>query len=448
MLLEFCLGNFKSYDSISTLSMIASSDTEHNDRNVIEITIPSRGTFKEIRILKSAVIYGANAGGKSNLLDGLKFMHYFVRNSSKNMQLNEAIATDPCRVSKYGEQEPSHFEVVFHYKRIVYRYGFDVTREKVVREWLFHSPKGKEAKLFVRDDGVFDIGDSFREGKGLPEKTRENALFLSVCAQFNGPVSGDVITWFNTLNVISGIEDKSYLHFTLNQLGDAQFLNQIKRFMKAVDLGIADIEYLSGDVRFDELDEEVRRSFLQDQSIRDRFKIQDEKDLENLKLIENKFRFLHGKYDENDKLVGTVRFTLDQESQGTQKLFAIAGPVIDTLKHGKTLCIDELDTRMHPLLTEYILHLFNSKDGNPYNAQLLFATHDVQLLRRSVLRRDQIWFAEKNRSNVSELFSLSDYTVRKDATFHKDYLMGKYGAIPNVSESSILYGEDGKTEEG
>ena len=424
MLIEFSIGNFKSYKDISTISLLASSDTTHLKSNVVDYPLQSAQKNRRMNILKSAVLYGANASGKSNLFDALKFVKYFVFNSSKNMQVSENIPTEPCRVSTFSDSEPSHFELIFSYEKILYRYGFDVSSEKVVNEWLFFSPKGKEAKLFVREGQNFQLGEYFKEGKGLDEKTRENALFLSVCAQFNGDISTKVLRWFSSFNVISGIEDKSYLKFTLDQLGNEIFLNELKNFLQIADVGIEDINFEQRSVDIDEIPDEIK-----------------------VKAIENKFRFMHRQFDQDGQSAEMIPFTLEQESQGTRKLFALSGPLIDTLKYGKTLFIDELDTRLHPLITQFILRLFHSDEKNPNNAQLICATHDVQLLSNRIFRRDQIWFTEKNKYNVTDLYSLSDYTVRKDATFNKDYILGKYGAVPYVSDRSVLYGTESEPEE-
>src|SRR6056297_1997001 len=169
MLIEFSIGNFKSYKDISTISLLASSDTTHFKNNVVDYPLQSAQKNRRINTLKSAVLYGANASGKSNLFDALKFVKYFVFNSSKNMQVSERIPTEPCRVSTFSDSEPSHFELIFSQEKILYRYGFDVSSEKVVNEWLFFSPKGKEAKLFVREGQNFQLGEYFKEGKGLDE---------------------------------------------------------------------------------------------------------------------------------------------------------------------------------------------------------------------------------------------------------------------------------------
>ncbi len=238
--------------------MVAASDVTHFEDNVATVTISHGQKDRTINVLKSAVIYGANASGKSNLLNAVKFMKEFVFKSSKDMQIDEEIAVEPCIVAEGSQNEPSHFEIIFFDEGVRYRYGFEVTIAAVTSEWLFFSPKGKEARLFVREQSKYDIGPYFREGKGLPEKTRDNALFLSVCAQFNGKLSTRILNWFKNLNVISGIEDKGYLQFTLSKLNDKDFLEDIKKFIRYADLGIEDISFEERDVDLSDLPNAIR----------------------------------------------------------------------------------------------------------------------------------------------------------------------------------------------
>ena len=258
MIVEFSLGNYRSYRNTRKFTMAATSDGTHSRGNVATIKMPYGQKERSSNVLKSAVIYGANASGKSNLLNAVKFMKDFIFNSSKNTQVEESIAVEPCIVTAGSGNEPCHFELVFFDGGVPYRYGFEVTRTAVTSEWLFYLPKGKEAKLFVREKDGFDIGPYFREGKGLPEKTRDNALFLSVCAQFNGKLSTRILNWFKNLNVISGIEDKGYLQFTLSKLDDEDFLTSIKEFIRYADLGIEDISFEQSDLDMSELPDEFK----------------------------------------------------------------------------------------------------------------------------------------------------------------------------------------------
>ncbi|MDM8526476.1 AAA family ATPase, partial [Desulfococcaceae bacterium HSG8] len=215
MLIEFKVGNFLSFKDVVNFSMIASPD------EAVDTTFSAVNKFQ---LLKSAVIYGANASGKSNLLKAVAFMRRFVFESSKESQATENINVSSFRLSTECEKEPSFFEVIFICNQRKFRYGFEVDKNEVHSEWLFFVPTRTEAKLFIREKGNIKIGNYFKEGKGLENRTRSNALFLSVAAQFNGEISTRILTWFKSLNVISGLDDNSYIGFTLKRLENEKFL--------------------------------------------------------------------------------------------------------------------------------------------------------------------------------------------------------------------------------
>lgn len=417
MLLQFTLGNYRSVKNESTLNMTAINPIrEFEEDNVFEAD--------RYRLLKSAVIYGANASGKSNFLDGLNYLRWFVINSSRESQVDDEIAVEPFALNTSFKIKPSSFELSFLIEGVKYRYGVELNPEKVVSEYLLKSTKIKENPLFVRDEGGIEVFKEFKEGKNLEEKTRKNALFISVVSQFNGTISGEIIKWFKSLNVISGLRDHRYEGFTASLFKKDKQKSRILNVLKGADLGIVDVEVndflISKDTLPAEMPEELKKVFLKDNEGDMGYSIET----------------LHRNFDENNNEVGFVKFDFDdQESEGTKKFFRLAGPIFDTLENGTILVIDELDARLHPLLTRQIVRMFNSKSFNPNNAQLIFATHDTNLLSACTFRRDQIWFAEKDHFGGSEIYSLADYKlprgkIRKDASFEKEYMRGKYGAIP------------------
>jgi len=404
--------------------MVASSKKELEDSNVFNVD----GKF---RLLKSAGLYGANASGKSNYLKAMGFFRNFVLSSSKETQATEKIRVTSFRLSTITENEPCFFEAVFIQNNVRYKYGFQVDKEKVVREWLFSFPKNKETMLFVREQSNFKIGGSYKnEGSALIDKTRPNALFLSVVAQFNGAISTDIIKWFKKFRVISAIDSLRFAPVAIEGLKDPLFKEGVLNFMKAADLGIEDL-----------LIEEIKTSI---EEIPDflRNKIKDQNFVTNLKIST-----AHKKYDENNKYLSSVQFDLgSEESEGTKKFFGLSGPILDSMKNGYIVAIDELDSKLHPLLVQFIIKLFNSNYPNAKNSQLIFTSHGTSLLHRGLLRRDQIWFSEKNTFGATSLYSLSDYKVRKDASFEKDYMLGKYGATPYLSADFSPFAEPGNEE--
>ena len=423
MLIEFSVRNFKTFKEKATLSLLASNydKSTREEENIIE-----ENKFN-YRILKSAVTYGANASGKSKFIEALGFMKSFVVNSSKNSQKGDKIKVEPFKLNLESETEPSEFEVIFIYKELMYRYGFEVNKEKVIAEWLYVKEKKKEVELFYRELQDFEFHNrNFSKGKKLVKEglVRDNALLLSVSAQFNDEQSENIIKWFKNLGIISGLREEGYEGFTISKTKDENFKLKILSLLKAADLGIQDIklelfdlENLPNDMP-NELKEFLRKQAEENSSAE----------------ILSDVLTSHKKYDANKEVVGSVSFSMDEdESFGTKKFFALTGPVLDSLEKGHPLIVDELDSKLHPNLVCKIVSLFNSKEHNPNNAQLIFNTHDTNLLNSGLFRRDQIWFTEKNKLGEASLYSLADFKsseVRKEEQFEENYIRGKYGAIP------------------
>ncbi|MEG4485799.1 ATP-binding protein [Microcoleus sp. D2_18a_B4] len=411
MLIGFSVGNYKSFKETVTLSMVASSITEEDkeldENNVFPIN-------DKLSLLKSAAIYGANASGKSNIVAAINFMKWFVLNSSKETQVSDAIDIEAFRLSTETEKEPSFFEIVFLLEGKTFRYGFEVNAREVVSEWLFQADNSEEKMLFERDFDNY-ILDDFPEGQGISDKTRSNALFLSVVAQFNGKISGKILLWFSkTLQLISGLQDTQYREETLESFENDRYRHDIIEFIKKLDLGIADIQ--------------IKKYISQKTAM--------------FGIYEVGVKTVHRKYDADGKQAAIELFDIEtHESEGTNKLFALAGILLDTLRTGKILLIDELDARLHPLITRELICLFNSNETNPHNAQLIFTTHDTNLLSSKSFRKDQIWFTEKDNKGATDLYSLVEYKVGKDASFERDYIIGKYGAIPFIGNFKELIGE-------
>lgn len=426
MLIEFNVENYLCFKDRVTLSMVASSITE-NEENTFESPAFTG------KLLKSCVIYGANAGGKSNLLKAMGFMGKYIIYSSKESQATEEIPVTPFKLSEETYNKPSVFEMSFICGETRYRYGFELDREKVHSEWLYYVPKSKETKLFIRDGNHVDFNKTrFREGKGLDEKTRKNALFLSVCAQFNGEISQRIIKWFSSFNVISGLFVEQLAPVTFRLMENEKYENEVAEFIKIADLGIEDIHT--------ELKEINTKKFLFLKPILKNFakKAGNIEIGSELKVPEVYFH--HKKYNKDNSYLSMEKFNLFVESEGTQKLFHLSGPILDTIFKGMILAIDELDTSLHPVIVQEIIRLFNSYE-NKRNAQLIFNTHNTTLLSKKLFRRDQVWFVEKDMYGSSDLYSLAEYKVRKDASFEKDYINGKYGAIPFVGDFRRLTGD-------
>jgi AAA15 family ATPase/GTPase len=423
MLIQITIGNFLSFKDPITFSMVASRIKEHENSNVFLLN-------EKVRLLKSAVIYGANASGKSNFFKAMAFFRNFILTSSKETPATDEIKVTNFKLSTETENKPSLFEIVFLHEGIRYRYGFQVDKKEVHKEWFYYAPKRQEAKLFIREGSNIEIGSYYKEGKGLVEKTRNNALFLSVVAQFNGQISLKIIDWFTKFNIISGLDDINYLPYTVKQAHNDEVKEEILKFLKISDLGIENIlieeEKMNRESLPKDMPDAIKGLFPTGQ------------------ILGIKIKFMHRKFDADKNHFSFENFDFgSEESEGTKKLFALSGPLLDTFKNGKILLIDEFDSRLHPLITDFLVKLFNSAE-NRNNAQFIFASHDTNLFRREFFRRDQIWFIEKDKYGASDLYSLVEYImekgkVRHDASYGKDYILGKYGAIPFLGDPKLLF---------
>jgi AAA15 family ATPase/GTPase len=426
MLLEFSVGNFLSFKTKTTLSLAATSIKEHIDTNIF--------STQRLDLLKGAVVYGANASGKSNFIRAMSTMRRLVIQSFDQSSADELDVT-PFLLSTETEKAPSFFEAIFIIDNIRYRYGFEVNNKQVHAEWLFEAPKNAEKPMFLREYDGIEVMKNFPEGKDLEGRTRDNALFLTVTDQFNGKIAKKIMLWFNNFITISGLTHEGYKGVTFGMLENKQTSPKLLNFYKKLDMGFDDISINKKPFDPKELPKDMPEGFVK-QLITD---------LEGAFKID--IKTIHKKYNNENKIVGHVEFDMrNQESSGTNKIFNISGPVFDVLNDGGVLVIDELDASLHPLLTLAVTRLFNSKQFNPNNAQLIFATHDTNLLHYGNYRRDQIYFIEKDQFGASDMYSLVEYkeegkTIRKDRSFEKDYIEGRYGAIPFIGNLSDIITE-------
>nr|WP_195462041.1 ATP-binding protein [Alistipes sp. D31t1_170403_E11] len=397
MLINFTVGNYRSFKERKSLSMEATAIKEHNEY------VKIRGNLK---LLPSAVLYGANSSGKSNLIKALSTFRRIIVSSSK-LNSTDNIPVVPFLLSDETENQPTTFEIEILVEADIYRYGFKADTAKVHEEWLFSKTngKGREKCLFVRTSEGIGITPNFPEGKDLEEKTRDNALFLSTVDSFNGEISKKIIRTVTKIVPLSGINHGYLAESTekmCNELG--KFHEVLDNFFTMLDLGF------------------------------NKFQIPDDPDV----IRRVKAYTYHNKYDKNGLIIDQVRFNMKQnESSGTNKIYDLSSPIITALKMGLILIIDELDSKLHPILTQRIIKLFNDSEQN-MSGQLIFATHDTNLLSNKVFRRDQIWFTEKDKTEATDLYSLVEFKepdgtkIRNDRSYEKDYINGRYGAIPYI----------------
>jgi len=428
MLLEFTVGNFKSFREKATLSLDATTDDTLEEVNLG--SEPGSGG----RLVKAAGIYGANAGGKSNFIEAMALFRQLILTSSKESQLGQLIPVKPFRLNPESAKTPTFFELIFLKDGVRYRYGFEATQEAIVSEWLFSQQASiRERCLFTREAGNIQPRPAFKEGNGLEERTRPNALFLSVVAQFNGSLAGEVVNFIDQFRTISGMVHSQYMSYTAGLLNSKEYGKTILELLRLADTGIADL------VR-EEVDKE---RFLQ--SLPKEMPNQLRDLLAQNPSAQTVLKAVHQCFDSQGNPSGTAEFDLlSEESAGTRQFLAFAGPFLHTLHEGAILAVDEFDAWLHPLLTRQLVGLFNSS-ANRRNAQLIFATHVQALLNPKRLRRDQIWFVEKDELGSSTLYCLDEIKgVRKDANFEKEYLLGQFGGVPSIGDFQkvLLNGEE------
>ena len=431
MLVQFTVENFLSFRDRVTLSMVQARAEKSLPENAVPT--PQNSTPG---LLRSIALYGANAAGKSNLLDAIGFMDKFVMNSARAGHKESPIPVVPFKLDQRSRQRPSTFEIVFLWEGVRYLYGFSVDSERVHDEWYSSYPRGAERVLFERTynrkkgEEEYYFGSSWSGvRKRITELTRPNALFISVAAQLNHKLAELVYGWFSrkltTISLFPALG--SEVHFTKQAAYEhSDKKNSFLTFLRHADLGIVDFlvekKPLPKSRQWAGFPEELMKE-LPARALKD--------------AIAYDVSTVHQGLDARGK-PDRVHLDLEEESDGTQKLFAIAGPWHHVLENGCTVVIDELDVRLHPLLTEWLVRRFHSPRLNPKGAQLIFATHDAHLLQRDLFRRDQVWFIEKGPDGASSLFSLWDFrkrsgkAARKEENIRRGYLAGRYGAIPLV----------------
>lgn len=420
MLVQFTVGNFLSFNEKRTLNLKAKGISE------LKANI---ATFKTEKILRSAIIYGANSSGKSNLIKALERMREVVLTS---VRLNDSDELDysPFLLSTETENQPTFFEIIFWQDSIRYRYGFEYDSIQIVDEWLFAGKSEKTEKpLFIRTIDGIGVDEKFKEGEGNESKTNENRLFVSLVAQLGGSTSKRILEFFNSYNVLSGLEHNDYTGFTMRMLHkNLKGCDESLDLYQKLKLGFQDIKAIESDFNPLDIPEDMP----------DKLKARLVKELTGKRGIS--LKTVHNKFDKKGKVVDLVLLDKEKnESEGTNKIIDLSGPLFDTLKLGKAIVIDELDAKLHPLITMRIVELFNSPESNPNNAQLIFATHDTNLLGEQLFRRDQIWFTEKDEQEQTDLYSIYDFNlpdgskVRNDSNLEKNYIRGRYGAIPFIT---------------
>jgi hypothetical protein len=411
MLIDFRVKNFRSLRDEQVLSLVASKDKTMQATNA-----QATGISAAPSLLRSAVIYGANAGGKSNLIKALQYMRVVVAESA-TLPPSQPFSVQPFRLDGVCASQPTAFEITFLLGGVRYQYGFTMTAQRIISEHLLVYKAFKPQRWFERSyDGAtgqdhYEFGAGLKGHKSVWEgATRSNSLFLSMAVQLNSEQLRPVFDWFVNQLVIFNEQAQLGPQFSMQMLRQSVGKQTICDFMSAADISITDIDVQTRSVpgQTMHLDLAAGTTEMRAETVE-----------------ETEIRFHHVTAQ------GKAVFGLADESNGTRSLLSLIGPVLDILNKGLTLVVDELDTSLHPLLVRSLVLLFHRPEINKLGAQLIFTTHDTSLLDApDLLRRDQVWFVEKDIHQASTLYGLSDFSPRKNEALERGYLSGRYGGLP------------------
>ncbi len=426
MLIEFSVENYRSFKDKATLSLLASSDKS------LESNLIASKELGEHRALRSAVIYGANASGKTNLLFAIDFLRNMVLRSHQH-QRGQKLNFTPFRLDKACLSKPSRFGVVFTNRGIKYQYSIALDAERIIEENLYSFPKGRRALVFSRrntTDYVFTRDK--KKQKFISDSTLDNMLYLSSSTQHRYEETAPAFDWFkDVLRTVIGTDNPEVLYFTIRLLNKSGKMKEaVLRALTYADTGIDNVMAETRRVSVDELyrvvPPELRRVLL------DSYKP------ESGPIEEFKVTTTHKVIGKDGKET-KAEFAWNEESEGTRRFFVLMGIWLDALQNGRVLIVDEIDVKLHVMLNDFLVRIFHDPTQNSSNAQLVVATHNTNLLDQNLFRRDQIWFLERNPyTGSSTVYSLLEFSPRKDKNLQKGYLAGRYGAIPFVQDQKVF----------
>jgi hypothetical protein len=443
MLLVFRVSNFRSVRDEQELSLVRSRRLARTSADQAE----AGERHWNLDVSPVAALYGGNASGKSNVLEAISFMARVVAHSYSKWSPDGDIPIEPFRLDATHLHEPSRFEVELLLGDVRHQYGFELNQHEVLREWLYVYPHGRRQTWFERDR---DAADEWYFGRALggrnrviTELTRPNALFLSTAASSKHQQLSGIHHWLaRRIRLASSRNAPSRMRFTFNELDTHEGLREkLRQLLVLADLGIKDIKVRRRDYTDEEKLHAIRLAKAMAMAVGT--EVSDSAEEANLEDALQRA----GTYIELQHLCGDgsppVGLPFETESLGTQALVALAGPLLQALRHGYLLMVDELDTSLHPRLVAELVKMFQSPASNPKQAQLVFSTHDASLLGSLVgdapiLERDQVWFTEKDESGATSMYPLTDFSPRRLENLERGYLQGRYGAVPFFKEDGLV----------
>lgn len=421
MLLMFKVKNYTSFKNESILDMRATAYVQHPS-HVIHMN-------EKLGLLKTTAVYGANASGKSNLISAMFFFEQYIFSQFINKKENVdfemldnkmKMKLEPFLLSD-EKRDASEFDIIFVHNGKQIQYGYECTSKEVLNEWLFIDDK----KVFERAGTELSFGSKYQKMLGAYKKLPAERLYIAVLEYFlndeaKQAVLGDFISFFSEeYNVFTEILFESRVKGLAGMVGlsrkivsNKAYREKVEHYLRLIDVGIKRLD--------------VQTEIIVNERT-------------GKKKKEKVVRTVHDIYDDSGNVVGEKLFDLQQESTGTLRFLAYIQNIIEMISMGGVFIVDEMSARLHPLLSKLLVDIFSSEQNK--RAQLIFTTHDISLLNFNQFRRDEVVFVDKNERGESTLYALSDLKVREDATFSKDYLQGKYGAIPIFDYDEIMGGE-------
>lgn len=430
MLIEFKFGNYRSFRDEAVLSMEATGLGRLKSSLI---------SYNSLNLLPAVAIYGKNGGGKSNVIRAFWLAVQFIKNAQRTQHEDAEIPVRPFLLNDYSKDTPTFFEFTYVLDNVKYIYGFSATKEKVFSEYLYHAPKGQKATVFARTNQEFTFTEEKAKRKLISEAVAPNQLFFSVACTMNDAACVSAMKWFREYVFFS----RDYTDIPkqlLSYSNDKHMLAAISDYAKAADLGIEKMEFEFKDEEIDDLETitdmtENMKSALS--AFMQTLKENSSSSEISLQKSEVKATSYHKGVNKDGEKV-SFALELSDESDGTRKLMSIAPAIESVLNKGGLVLVDELEKELHPMLVNYIVAKFQSKNANPNAAQIVFTTHNTELLNMELLRKDQLYFADKSRKDgASELYSISDFSTKTADNIRKGYLAGKYGATPDIEIEEV-----------
>lgn len=424
MLLEFRLRNYRAFRHEAVLSLVASTDKTLIEANTVEVGATPGIT----RAVRTAAVYGPNAGGKTTLLRALQLMRGVVVESA-SLKPDQTFNVQPFALDREAKVEPTLFEVTVLLDGVRHQYGFEFTQQRIVSEWLLVYQSRRPQRWISRDYDAATDEETFEFSPNLvgpkrvwQDATRPNALFLSTAVQLNSEALQPLFHWFQAgLNIF--LDGGIIPHNFTTEMVERNEGEPIAAMLSSADIGIQGVTV--------QRRKSMARGFQMNLATGE---VQTTSEEAEISLP--KFRHAVGG--------ASAEFDYNDESQGTQKLYALAGPILDIIEKGSMLVVDELDRSLHPLLVRQLVQTFQNPTINKRGSQLVFSTHDTSLLDNTLLRRDQIWFAEKDQGQSATIAPLTDFSPRKGEALERAYLTGRYGGVPVLDRELLPAGADAK----